>query len=297
MKNIQLVLIKGLLQFSALLPLSWARGLGRLMAKLYWPFGARSRKVTEINLALAFPDMPQTEQRKLAKASIAATAELFTEMGHIWLKPWSHVQSLILETHGTDPVLAALAGGRGVILLAPHMGNWEVVGLHAATLGSVVSLYQPPKIEGLGPIIEQARQASGATLVPTDSRGLAKLLRSVKNGGLSGILPDQVPADLSSGENSLFIGVPCFTGTLASNMIRRTGALAVFVYAKRVPGGFEVRYELAEDDIYDKDTAVSLAAMNRGVEQCIRSCVEQYQWEYKRFRVRPRIGKGVYDKM
>lgn len=92
------------------------------------------------------------------------------------------------------------------------------------------------------------------------------------------------------------MGVPCFTGTLAINMIRRTGALALFGFAERVPGGFIMRYELAEEAIYDGDDAVSLAALNRGVESCVRQCVEQYQWEYKRFRVRPQIkGKGLYD--
>ena len=52
-----------------------------------------------------------------------------------------------------------------------------------------------------------------------------------------------------------------------------------------------------KDELYDEDMSVSLAALNRGVERCVRGCVEQYQWEYKRFRVRPRDGKGLYDNM
>jgi KDO2-lipid IV(A) lauroyltransferase len=218
-------------------------------------------------------------------------------MGHVWLKPWDYVSGLIVQETGVELVRAAQAAGRGVILLGPHLGNWEVAGLHCAALGSTVTLYQPPKIKGLGPIIKKARQASGATLVPTDGRGLATLLRSVKGGGMSAILPDQAPGDINSGENSLFMGIPCFTGTLASNMIRRTGAVAVFGFARRVPGGFAMSYHPAEDAIYDEDTAVSLLALNRGVERCVRSCVEQYQWEYKRFRVRPRDGQGLYDNL
>jgi KDO2-lipid IV(A) lauroyltransferase len=169
------------------------------------------------------------------------------------------------------------------------------LGLHLATLGKTVSLYEPPKLASLGPLIERARQRSGATLVPTDSRGLAKLLKSVKGGDISGILPDQAPPELNSGENAEFMGQPCFTGTLACNMIRRTGALAVFGFAERVPAGFVVRYRAAEPAIYDDDPGASLLALNRGVEACVRQCVEQYQWEYKRFRVRPRQGPGVYD--
>lgn len=289
-------LIKALLQFSALLPLSVARGLGRTAVRFYWPFGGRSREVTLRNIRAAYPDLSNTEQDALARRSLLATGELVGEMGHVWMKPWNEVASLIKEADGVELIKKAQGEGRGVILLAPHLGNWEVIGLHLATLGSTVSLYEPPKIAALGPVIEESRQSSGAILVPTNSRGLAKLLKSVKSGGIAGILPDQVPPELNSGENSLFMGISCFTGTLASNIIRRTGALAIFGFAQRVPGGFVVRYELAEPDIYSEDTALSLAALNRGVEVCLSYCAEQYQWEYKRFRTRPKDSSGFYDK-
>lgn len=279
---------------SAALPLSWARGLGRLLARIYWPFNGSSRRVTERNLALAFPDMPASERRQLARESLAATAELIAEMGHVWLHPWSRLQRRIVRVEGAELVQAARDSGRGVIVLAPHLGNWEVAGLHVATLGPTVALYEPPQISALGPMIERARQRTGSTLVPTDSRGLARLLKSVRGGHISGILPDQCPRDLNAGMNSEFMGVPCFTGTLASNMIRRTGAVALFCRARRVPGGFDLRYTAAEEAIYDADTATSLAAMNRGVEHLLQDCVAQYQWEYKRFKVRPRNGNDVY---
>ena len=288
-------LIKFYLRLCSWLPLSGARAVGRGIGQLSWLLGGRNRKVTERNIQLAFPELAAGEQKALARRSLVATSELAAEMGHVWLRSWDYVQGLMLRVHGAEQISEALAGGRGVIILAPHLGNWEVIGLHLATLGSTVSLYEPPKIKALGPMIEASRQRSGATLVPTDARGLARLLKSVKGGHISGILPDQAPADINSGENSPFMGRPAFTGTLASNMIRRTGALAVFGFARRVPGGFELHYLPAEDALYDEDTATSLAALNRGVEACVRHCVEQYQWEYKRFRVRPADGPGVYD--
>ncbi|GAB3283499.1 lysophospholipid acyltransferase family protein [Parahaliea aestuarii] len=294
MDRLKALAVATLLRISALLPLGLARALGRGAAALYWPFNARSRRVTERNIALAYPNLTAAEQRVLARASLAATAELMAEMGHVWLRGWDHVRAHIVRVEGAEAVTAALAAGRGVIVLAPHLGNWEVTGQHLGTLGPTVALYEPPKLAGLGPLIRRGREHSGATLVPTDSRGLAKLLKSVRGGGISGILPDQCPADLGSGINVPFMGRPCFTGTLACNMIRRTGALAVFALAERVRGGWVVRYLPAEDAIYDADDPLSLAALNRGVETCLSYCPAQYQWEYKRFRVRPRQGPGVY---
>lgn len=295
MNGIKSALVKLWLHTCALLPLSWARALGRGLVNLYWPFGGSSRWVTERNIQLAFPELSDAEQARLARDSLRATGELAAEMGHVWLRPWEYTRGLILSVDGDQYIREAQAQGRGVILLAPHLGNWEVIGLHCATLGEIVSLYEPPKLRGLGPLIERARQRSGATLVPTNSRGLARLLKSVRGGKISGILPDQAPHDLGSGKNAPFMGNPCFTPTLASNLIHRTGALAVFGFARRVPGGFAVHYFPAEEAIYDRDYGVSLAALNRGVEACVRQCAEQYQWEYKRFRVRPRNGPGVYD--
>ncbi|MEH6515628.1 MAG: lysophospholipid acyltransferase family protein [Halioglobus sp.] len=295
MNAIKAASIKGVLWLCAQLPLSWVRALGRIAAALYWPVGGRSRRITERNIQLAFPELSAAEQLTLARRSITATAELVMEMGHVWLKDWRYVQSLMLEVQGAELIEDAQREGRGVIVLAPHLGNWEMIGLHLGLLGSAVSLYEPPALAALGPMIERARQRSGATLVPTDARGLATLLRSVKRGNISGILPDQAPPDVNSGENSPFMGTDCFTGTLSSNMIRRTGALAVFGFAQRVQGGFILRYLPCDDAVYDEDTQVSLAALNAGVENCLRFCEEQYQWEYKRFRVRPRQGPGVYD--
>jgi KDO2-lipid IV(A) lauroyltransferase len=295
MDALKATLVTAVLRLCSLLPLGLARALGRTAVRVYWPFGGRSRKVTERNIELAFPELTAPEQARLAKRSLCATGELVTEMGHVWLRSWEHVQGLIREVHGDNLVREAQAAGRGVIVLAPHLGNWEIIGLHLATLGKTVCLYQPPKLRSLGPMIEASRQRSGATLVPTDSRGLVRLLKSVKGGDISGILPDQAPADVNSGQNAPFMGRPCFTGTLACNMIRRTGALAVFGFAERIPQGFRIHYLPAEEAIYDEDISVSLGALNRGVEACVRHCVEQYQWEYKRFRVRPRQGPGVYD--
>jgi KDO2-lipid IV(A) lauroyltransferase len=295
MDKLKGLLAVAMLRMSALLPLSMSRALGRYFAAVYWPLGGRSRKVTEKNIAAAYPELSPKEQYKLAKRSLGATGELVGEMGHIWLKPWDYVSTLILEVHGAELFERAQSEGRGVVLLAPHLGNWEILGLHMATLGESVALYQPPKLLALRSLIKTARQRNGTRVAPTTRRGLVSLLSSVKNGNFSGILPDQVPQDLNAGENSVFMGLPCFTATLASNIIRRTGAVALLGVAVRVPGGFVIRYEPADVAIYSDDNTKSLAAVNAGVEQCLRYCPEQYQWEYKRFRARPKVVPGFYD--
>jgi len=215
-------------------------------------------------------------------------------MGHVWLRDMRHVEELVREVSGEDAVRATLASGRGVVVLGPHLGNWEVLGLHLASLGRLVSLYEPPHMRELDGLLRSARERSGAQLVPTSRRGLAALVRSVRDGQISGILPDQVPRSTTAGLNVPFMNIPCFTGTLASKVIQRSGALAFFGFAQRVKGGFHIRFLPAEADIYSADLERSLAALNRGVEACLRYCPEQYQWEYKRFRQRPAVYPDYY---
>ena len=40
----------------------------------------------------------------------------------------------------------------------------------------------------------------------------------------------------------------------------------------------------ADQGIYSEDVSISLSALNSTVEQHVLSAIEQYQWEYKRFR-------------
>ena len=184
--------------------------------------------MAERNIALAFPEMDEVQQDGLVRETLQETGSLAAEMGHVWLRPWSRTAALINRVEGEGSVKAALSRGRGVIVLGPHLGNWEVLGLHLATLGEMVALYEPPKLASLGPMIKQARERSGGLLVPTTPRGIASLAKSVKAGGISGVLPDQVPDAPTGGLNVPFMGVECGTAALGCNLIQRTGRSSLY---------------------------------------------------------------------
>jgi KDO2-lipid IV(A) lauroyltransferase len=259
---------------------------------LLWWSGSSLRRVTERNIQLAFPELSTAEREQLARRSLQAAGELALEMGYVWHRPWERVRQRIVEVCGEAPIMSALERGRGVVMLGPHLGNWEVAGLYISAWGDSLALYKPPQMRELEQVVRQARERSGTRLVPTNARGLATLVRTLRRGGVTGILPDQLPDGRESGENSIFMGQPAFTMTFASKLLARSGAAAFFGFAERVPGGFRLHFFPAEEALYSEDLAVSLAALNRGVEACLRLCPEQYQWEYKRFRTLPR---GEHD--
>ncbi|CAG1772621.1 partial Lipid A biosynthesis lauroyltransferase, partial [uncultured bacterium] len=82
-----------------------------------------------------------------------------------------------------------------------------------------------------------------------------------------------------------FFGVPASTMVLLPRLAERTGASVVFAFAERLPraAGYRLHFLPAPPEIADSDIEVACAALNRGVENCVRLAFEQYQWTYKRW--------------
>ncbi|HHX81665.1 MAG TPA: lysophospholipid acyltransferase family protein [Pseudomonadaceae bacterium] len=279
----------------ARLPLRLSRALGRLLGSLAWVFGSRMRKVTLTNIALCFPELDLQAQRSLARESLRHTFMTLTETGAVWLWPGARSLGLIQEVEGKGLLEEAKAQGKGVIVLAPHLGNWEMVGLYlnACGLGPSFQLYQAPADAQLAALILKARSRLGATMVATDNKGVAELLRALRTGHIAGILPDQVPGE-AGGQHAPFFAQPALTMTLLNRLQQKTGAIVVAAFAERIAGGFKLHLQAPDAGIYAADMEEALAGLNRSVEQLVRLAPVQYQWEYKRFRRPPAGQPSVY---
>ncbi|ROR99017.1 KDO2-lipid IV(A) lauroyltransferase [Sinobacterium caligoides] len=289
-------LVHGVLRAMGLLPLRLLRGIGTAAGYLMWRQQGRAYKVTQKNIELCFPELDQQQRQQLVRRSLEETAKVGAELAQVWAAPWQRTRDKIVEVEGQALFEEAIATGRGTVLLAPHLGNWEVLGLYLQDVTQMTVLYQPPKQAALEWVIKSSRERSGSVSVPTNKRGVLSLIKTLQNGGTTGILPDQQP-DLSGGSFAPFFGVQALTVTLVDSLLRRNGCVAVMGYAKRVEGGYKIIFSAPDQDIYHEDRDQALAAMNRSVEACVRQCPEQYQWEYKRFNKQPegqpRFYKGL----
>ncbi|MEX2367714.1 MAG: lysophospholipid acyltransferase family protein [Pseudohongiellaceae bacterium] len=280
------------LRLLALLPLGLARQFGRLLGRLSWALSTRMSRVSITNIRLCLPELTPARQRALAKKSVQETFATMAEGGAVWLWPAQKILAKIHRLEGFDLLKAAYGQNRGVIVIGPHLGNWELVGLYLNTcgLGQTLQLFQAPRDPVLARLLSDARSRSGAQMVPTDNRGVGSLLTALRAGQVVGILPDQVPPE-SGGEYAPFFSVPALTMTLLPRLLRKTGARAIMVYAKRVRSkqghGFEIIFREPDPRIYEPDLATSLAGLNSSVEVLAREAPEQYQWEYKRFKRQP----------
>ncbi|MEQ8952646.1 MAG: lysophospholipid acyltransferase family protein, partial [Gammaproteobacteria bacterium] len=248
----------------------------------------RAASTTQRNLAVCFPDLPELQRLGLARESLQHTARSMLEMGKAWMLPIVETRALVREESGVDQLRSTIANKQGVILLAPHLSNWEILGFYVDADMPTSFMYQPPANPAIDRLIREARTRSGIHMAPTSRKGVSQVIKALENGELVGILPDQVPPD-GSGVFVPFFGQTAFTMTLVSKLVQRTGAKVFCGFAQRLPHskGFKVVVKEVMPEFYSSDLEQSVAAMNLSVEELVLMDVVQYQWEYKRFRRQP----------
>lgn len=271
----------------ARLPLRVNRALGACVGYLLWVGDSRAARITLKNLELCFPELSISERRLLARESLMETGKTAAEAGSIWVKPWSWLAQRIVAVEGEELLKAKLDQGKGLLVLAPHLGNWEVTAPYVASIGPLTAMYQPLKSADMDALILNGRSKLNITMAPTNRKGVMQLFKALQQGLMVGILPDQVPEKSAAGGVAPFFGQPALTMGLIHGLIQRTGCQVISVVAERVKHGFKIRLLDVDPAIYSADLQKSLTGLNASVERCVRLIPAQYQWEYKRFRHLP----------
>lgn len=289
--------LKSLLYLLAFCPLPLIHKVGFLLGWLI-ALSSQNRitQVTRTNIRLCFQQLSAQEQETLVKQSLIETGKTFTELSALWLWSVDAVLKQVRQVYGEHYLQQALQQGRGVVLLTPHLGAWEMAGLYASSRYPLTALYRPPKLSGLHDLIHTARERAGGRFVPTNNKGIKAVYQALYQGQVVGILPDQVPNEAGTGVFAPFFGISAYTMVLVSRLARKTGAAVIFTYAERLPAsqGFHLHFLPGSTEIATAPIEVAVQALNQGIEQCIQACPVQYQWSYKRFKRRPEGEQPVY---
>lgn len=272
-----------------------ARLIGKLPLGISWRIGEivgwtlyrtrnRERRNVRINLALCFPELADQSREKMVEGSLHELGKTLMEGGPAWFWPLDKTFALIRDVEGQEVMDAAVARGKGVVALCPHLGSWEIGGLYLSRFGKTTIMYKAPKRAIAGALIVAARERSGANVVELSSGGLKEVYRALARGEIVGLLPDQVPKD-GAGALAPFFGEPAETMLFVNRLARKTGASVVFGAALRLEAdtAFRIVFKAAPDGIDAVDPVVAATALNKGVESLVVEAPEQYQWNYQRF--------------
>jgi KDO2-lipid IV(A) lauroyltransferase len=275
-----------ILKLLGALPLGLVRLIAKLVALPLFFLPNDLRRICQINLQIAAPNPNRQQAKAQLRKTIESSILTAFEMPVVWQHSNNWLNKKILAMENASLLNDALQHQQGVIAICPHVGNWEVFGRKLPQFGATTNLYQPPKYTAMETLVRAGREKSGATLVPTNQRGVAALLKALRRGEIIGILPDQVPKNNSA----LFVdffGQPAFTMTLVHSLIKKTHCKVVLGYALRFRNGFKIIFKEAPLSIYSSDEYESVSALSQMVEMATEEAIEQYQWGYKRYKKQP----------
>ncbi len=289
------LLATAILRLLALFPLSIVHGMGSALGTWLWILNSRLRRDAVTNLRLCMPELNAVDREHLARGTLRETGKAITEIGPLWMWDTARTLSLVRSVSGEQDVLATLRSGRGVVLAAPHLGCWEIIGLYLAQRCPMTILYRPPRFADIERRMVAARERGGARLAPTSPAGVRHIYQALTKGECAGILPDQDPAD-GGGVFAPFFGIPANTMTLIPRLLRKTNAALFIAYARRLSAGqgYDIHF-VASDITHALGDEVSAAtALNSAIEDAVRRLPDQYQWGYRRFKTRPPGDGRIY---
>ena len=264
----------------AILSLPTLHKLGATLGWIIYFYSPKSAKIMKENIRNSSLANSDQAFKHILHENIAETGKSILETLGIWQKKETELLAMIKQVHGWPQIKDALQQGKGLILLTPHLGCFEITSIYYGSKHPITELYRAPKMSWLTPLIQAGRTRTGVSLAEANASGVRKLMQALKRGEAIGILPDQIPA-AGEGEWADFFGKPAYTMTLASKLAEKTGAAVIMAYGKRLANG--AGYEIHLQKI---ESITTPALLNKAIEQQIAQKPSQYLWRYNRYKKR-----------
>jgi KDO2-lipid IV(A) lauroyltransferase len=284
-------LISTLFRLASQRPLSHLQFCGAVLGWLAYLGSPTYRRRLRANVAQAGLPWPA------ARPAVASAGRMVAELPWLWSRGPNEQLGDLVRWEGAEHLETALAAGRGLVLLTPHIGSFEIIGqAYAERFGAqqpMTALYRPARKAWLRDLVAQSRNRSGLETAPATLAGVRQMIRALRKGGTIGLLPDQVPPE-GLGVWAPFFGREAYTMTLAARLVQQTGAAWLLLACERLPGGqgYVIRVqppaELLPDPHAETDTdrltALGAGVVNRAMETLIRQNPGQYLWGYHRYK-------------
>jgi Kdo2-lipid IVA lauroyltransferase/acyltransferase len=235
--------------------------------------------------------------RSASWRAIGETGKMVAELPRLWLGP-----PVPVRWEGAQHIAQALEQRQGVVFLTPHLGGFEMSArAYAERFGAQQAmsvLFRPPRQAWMQDVVASARERPGLHTVPTTLSGVRQLLKVLRQGGVVGLLPDQVPPD-GQGVWAPFFGQSAYTMTLAVRLARVPNTCVLLAWCERLPWGrgFVVHVHPPQTTAWPQDPQAACAAMNHALEQVIADCPGQYLWAYARYKTPKPMGTAPQESL
>ena len=290
------ICLLGAMRCVARMPWRVQCALGATAGRLLYRLMRRRRRVAETNIALCFPHLDDAARSRLVRRHFRSLGIGLVEIALAW---WGSDSQVMARARivGAEHLEAALARGRGVILLGGHFTTFEIGGRILASRMKFGTTYRPHDDPWWDTTLRTGRGRYVTDLVPhRDVRGM---VRHLGRNRVLWYAPDQ---DFSREQGrrqvfARFFAARAATTTATAWLARRSGAPVVPVayYRHADDSGWEVALAPALEDFPGGGDFADAQRLNAVLEGQIERSLEQYLWVHRRFKTRPPGEPPVYD--
>ena len=274
-----------------LLPNRAIAAVGRVMGSVLYRFG-RGR-VTRINLAMCFPEMPEAEREALGRAHFRALGRALAEQSIFWFAPIERAMAMVKVTGGEH---FDRLRGQPVIVFAPHFIGLNLGGPKVAhDWPGSASIYSRQKNPVLDRLLYRGRVRFGSPRLLSRQDGMLSIVRTIREGRMFYFLPDM---DFGARDAIFapFFGVPTATVTALPRLAKLARAHVVPMVTRQLEDGYEVVVYPPWENYPTDDVEADVRRMNAFIEGVVLEMPEQYFWAHKRFKTRPPGEPNPYQK-
>jgi lauroyl/myristoyl acyltransferase len=246
------------------LPLSATGMLAKICAAIYWWLAPRRRRIVIENLRPVVGDAARGEARELFNQFALKLADLWRYESGVkqgkWFSNWQ----------GWEHFIGAHGRGKGVLLVAFHLGNWEFGGSFLVEKGyRLLVLTQAEPDERLTKIRQASRLHWGVeTFVIGDNPfAIVEIIKSLQAGVAVAMLVDRPPAPTAV-QVELF-GHPFSASIAAAELARASGCAILPVVMVRRPDGYSAR--IHPEIVYDRAAIGDRAGRIRLTQEIVRA--------------------------
>ena len=274
-----------------LLPRSWGKRLGRALGYLIYRVDRSHHQLALKNLALAFSQSLNLEERKkIAAASFKHFGEMIADFLKYSSLPPAKRRSLI-RAQGLEYFYQAMSHQKGVIIISAHYGNWEVASYFLSLLGSLNVVARPLDNHLLEKILRKIRTSLGAKII-YKYEAARPILRSLKNKEIVVLLIDQNVLE----DTAIFVdffGCPAATTPAAAILALRSQAPLLPAFCQPTPqGDFLVEFKPPlfppQEEVYREEQILQITQRcTKIIESQIKKAPEYWMWFHNRWKTRP----------
>ncbi|MGE0115552.1 MAG: LpxL/LpxP family Kdo(2)-lipid IV(A) lauroyl/palmitoleoyl acyltransferase [Steroidobacteraceae bacterium] len=272
----------GLLRLLVLLPypalLALGKGLGWLVRHLPVSYARIARR----NLELCMPELSDTQREQLLARHFASLGIGLFETAMAWWSPTSRIQRLN-QVEGVEHLHAAIANGKGALLLSAHFTTLEMSGRALLAYTPLNVMYRPTNNEVMSYFLARNRAQRLRRAIRRDD--VRTLVTALKANEPVWYAPDQSYRNKGA-QMVPFFGIACATNTATSRLAKMTGAAVLPYFPERLPDGRGYRMVILPPlENFPSDDAIADATrFHHLVEAHIRKVPEQYLWIHRRFK-------------